>query len=69
MKRNDTMSLGELRELIKDMPDDAVVMVVSEIVHDEALAVHSYPFTSSLDDQGVLLLEVDTTESVKFTDC
>jgi len=71
MKRGDTMSLGEFRELTKDMPDNAIIMIVSEQMYHEALAVHSYPFCTSLDEQGagVMLLEADISESVHFTDC
>ena len=71
MKRSDTMSLGEFRELTKEMPDEVVIMIVSELMNDEALAVHPYPFGTSLDDQGagIVLLEGDTRESVHFTDC
>lgn len=71
MKRSDTMSLGEFRELTKDMSDDAVIMIVSEKAYHEALAVQLYPLCTSLDDQGsgVILLEADTSDSVHFTDC
>lgn len=70
MKRCDTMSLGEFRELTKGMPDDAVILIVSERMQHEALAVSSYPLRTSLDDQGsgVILLEGDIGESVHFTD-
>lgn len=71
MKRGDTMSLGKFRELTKDMPDDAIIMIVSDQMYHEALAVHSYPFRTSLDDRGsgIMLLEADISESVHFTDC
>lgn len=71
MKRGDTMSLGEFRELTKDTPDNAIIMIVSEQRHNHALAVHSYPFCTSLDDQGagIILLEADISESVPFADC
>lgn len=71
MKRSDTMSLGEFRELTKDMPDDAIIMISSEQMYQEALAVHSYPFCTSLDDQGsgIILLESDISDSVHFEDC
>lgn len=71
MKFKDTMSLGELRKLTKDMPDEAVIMIVSEQMNDEALAVHLYPFCTSLDSQGpgVFLLQADTSDSVHFADC
>lgn len=71
MKRSDTMSLGEFRELTKDMPDNAIIMIVSEMMPDEAVAVRLYPVCTSLDDQGagIVLLEGDISESVRFTDC
>lgn len=71
MKRGDTMSLGEFREITKDLPDDAIIMIVSEAMQYEALAVHQYPFCTSLDDQGsgIILLEADTGDSVRFEDC
>lgn len=68
MKRNATMSLGELRRLTKDLPDDTVIMMISEQVNNEAVAVHPYCFGTSLDSQGVFLLEVDTSESVAYVD-
>ena len=71
MKRGDTMSLGEFRELTKNLPDDAVIMIVSEQMNDEALTVHPHPFCTSLDSQGpgVFLLQADTSDSVHFADC
>lgn len=68
MKRSETMTVGELRELIKDMDDRTAVMVVGECAHNQALAVHPYPFETSLDSQGVLLLRSDVSNSVTFTD-
>lgn len=71
MKFKDTMSLGELRKLTKDMPDEAVIMIVSEQMNDEVLAMHPYPFCTSLDSQGpgVFLLQADISDSVHFADC
>lgn len=69
MKRKDCMTLGEFRELTKDMPDDTALLVVSEREHNKALALRPYLFCTSLDEQGVYLLEADISESVKFTDC
>lgn len=71
MKRSDTMSLGEFRKMTENLPDDAIIMIVSERLNHEALAVHSYPFCTSLDDQGsgVVLLEGDINDSVHFVDC
>lgn len=70
MKRKDTMSLGEFRELTKDMPDSAVIMVTASTGYTDqvALAVHNYPFETSLDKQDVILLEPDITNSVCFAD-
>ena len=69
MKRKDTMSLGEFREATKNLPDDAIIMIVSEHSTTEALAVHPYHFATSLDEQNVFLLESDISDSVSFTDC
>jgi len=70
MKRKDTMSLGEFRELTKNMPDSAVIMVTASMgyTYQAALAVHNYPFATSLDEQDVILLEPDITDSVRFVD-
>ena len=68
MKRKDTMSLGEFRELTKNLPDNAVIMIVSEQDREEALAVQAYPFSTSLDEQSVFLLEANIYESVHFTE-
>lgn len=68
MKRNATMSLGELRRLTKDLPDSTAIMIISEQVNNEAVAVHPYCFETSLDPQGVFLLESDISESVTFAD-
>lgn len=71
MKRGDTMSLGEFRELTKDRPDNAIIMIASEQMNNHALAVHLYPVCTSLDDQGagIILLEADISDSVPFADC
>jgi len=68
MQRSDTMTVGELRELIKDMDDKTAVLIVAENAHNEALAVKPYPFETSLDRQGVLLLRPDVSCSVTFSD-
>ena len=68
MKRGDTLTLGELRELTKDMDDRVAIMVVAESAQNEALAVQLYPFETSLDRQGVLLLRADVSKSVTFSD-
>ena len=69
MKRSDTISLGEFRKMTKDMPDDTAIMIVAEGPYsNEALAVEFYPFETSLDRQGVILLRPDTSDSVSFTD-
>ena len=48
--------------------DKTAVLIVAENAHNEALAVHTYPFETSLDKQGVLLLRSDTSNSVTFGD-
>ncbi len=68
MTRRDTLTLGEFRELTKDMDDQVAILIVSELAHNEALAVDTYAFETSLDRQGVFLLQPKTSESVKFTD-
>lgn len=54
MNRKDTLSLGELRELIKDLPDDTAILISME--RDTAVAVNIYPFETSLDSQGVFFI-------------
>lgn len=66
MKRKDTLSLGELRELTKDLPDDTAILI--NMRRDTAVAVHTYPIETSLDSQGVFLLDLDPYNSVTFTD-
>lgn len=70
MKRGDTMSLGEFRKLTKDLPDRTAILIVASTGYTEqaALAIHSYPFCTSLDNQDVLLLEQDVTDCVHFVD-
>lgn len=68
MKRSDCMTVGELKENLKDLPDDAVIMITAECKINTALAVHPYQFCTSLDDQNVYLLTQDTTESVSFVE-
>lgn len=68
MKRSDTLTLGELRELTKDMDDRTAIMIVAESAQNEALAVKLYPFETSLDRQGVLLLRPDVSDSITFSD-
>lgn len=68
MKRGDTMSLGEFRELTKDLQDDAVIMIVSEQMYNEALAVHSYPanyFEGLLADEPEVEPDEDEPEYVQ----
>ena len=69
MRRVDTMSIKELRELIEDMPDDGVVMCSSPSMDNHALSVHLYPVETTLDSQDVLLLELGYSDSVRFSDC
>lgn len=66
MKRKDTLSLGELRELTKDLPDDTAILI--NMGQDTAVAVHIYPVETSLDSQGVFLLDFDPYNSVTFVD-
>jgi hypothetical protein len=68
MKRSDTISLGEFRKMTKDMSDDAVIMIVAENAHNQALVAELYPCETSLDRQGVILLRGDTSDSVSFTE-
>ena len=68
MRRSDTISLGEFRRMTKDMPDDAVIMIVAENAHNQALAAELYPWETSLYRQGVILLRGDTSDSVSFTE-
>lgn len=68
MQRSETMTLGELRELTKDMDDRTSVLVVLDSARNEALAVHLYPYETSLDKCGVLLLRPNIACSVTFSD-
>lgn len=71
MKRKDTMSLGEFRELTKDMPDHTALLLVQPTGFEEqaAVALQSYPFCTSLDSQDVFLFQPDVSESARFVDC
>lgn len=66
MNRNNTLSLGELRELTKDLPDDTAILI--SMGRDTAVAINTYPFETSLDSQGVFLLDLNPYDSVSFTD-
>ena len=69
MKRKDTLSLGEFRAFTADMPDDAAIMIVSDTLLDNtALAVQLYPIETSLDRQGVILLQQNIYEAVTFSE-
>ena len=63
MKRDKTLSLGEFRQLTKDLPDDTAIMVA---MGKDALAVSMFIFETTLDKQGVFLLDVNTKDSVRF---
>lgn len=63
MKRDKTLSLGEFKQLTKDLPDDTAIMVA---MNNYALAVSVYVFETTLDKQGVFLLDVGTKDSVRF---
>lgn len=67
MKRTQTISLGEFRELTKDMTDDAAILVVAP-EGDAALAVQPHSFETSLDRQNAILLDIDYSESVRFAE-
>ena len=64
MKRDKTLTLGQFKELTKDLPDNTAIMVVSG--GDTALALGIYPFETSLDEQRVLLLDMSVTDHVTF---
>jgi len=66
MNRKDTLSLRELRELTKNLPDDTAVLIRME--RDTAVAVNAYPVETSLDSQGVFLLDLNPYASVTFVD-
>lgn len=67
MLKGDTMSLGKFRELTKDLPDETALLIVAPGGR-EALAITTYDFETSLDSQGVFLLDQLVGESVHFTD-
>lgn len=71
MKRKDTISLGEFRELTKDLPDETAILLVNPTGYETQAAcpLHSYPFCTTLDNQGVFLLESDISDYVSFQDC
>lgn len=70
MKRSACMTLGELREATKDMPDRTCLMVVGSIGYEDcALPLQPYPFCTTLDQQDIYLLQFDPSESVTFLDC
>ena len=70
MKRSACMTLGEFREVTKDMPDRTILMVVSHQGDgNNALALQPYPFCTSLDYQDVYLMEADISDCVRFEDC
>lgn len=66
MKRDKTLSLGEFRQLTKDLSDNTAIMLVDK--NNSALALKVYPFETSLDRQGVFLLDINIYESVRFKD-
>ena len=69
MKRSDTITLGEFRKQTEGMEDDVAILVTAEGPTKDALPVSFYPFDTTLDHQGVLLLRPDTTASIQFEDC
>ena len=64
MKRDKTLTLGQFKELTKDLPDNTAIMVVSG--GDTALALGVYPFETSLDGQRVFLLDMSPYDYVRF---
>ena len=64
MKRDKTLTLGQFKELTKDLPDNTAIMVVSD--GDTALALDLYPFETTLDEQRVLLLNMSQSNYVRF---
>ena len=64
------MTLGEFRQLTKDLDDDTILMVVSECERDTAVALDMYPFETSLDfrdDHKFFLFDTDGMNYVGFT--
>lgn len=66
MKRSNMMTVRELRTLLNQYPEDAVIMITAENAYNQALAVHSYNLSTTLDHKNIVLLTQDTTESLRF---
>lgn len=63
----ESLTLGEFRELTKNLPDDVKIMITSETEPDgKALPVMVYPFDTSLDCEQIFLLSQNCNESVDF---
>ena len=62
----ESLTLGEFRELTKNLPDDVKIMITSESDSDKALPVMVYPFETSIDNNGFFLLSQNCNESIDF---
>lgn len=68
LKKSDCMTVKEMKELLQDLPDDMVLLIMSDVVTDQAVAFKPYPVTTNLDEQAYLF-QTDYTDSVPCHDC
>lgn len=62
----ESLTLGEFRELTKNLPDDVKIVITSESDSDKALPVMVYPFETNIDNNGFFLLSQNCNESIDF---
>lgn len=63
----ESLTLGEFRELTKNLPDNVKIMITSETEpNSKALPVLIYPFETNLDYENVFLLSQNCNESIDF---
>ena len=65
-KNIEGLTLGQFRELTKNIPDDAILVITSESDSNKALPVIMYPFETNIDNDGFFLLSQDCNESIDF---
>lgn len=65
-KNIEGLTLGQFRELTKNIPDDTILVITSESDSNKALPVIMYPFETSIDNDGFFLLSQDCNESIDF---
>ena len=65
-KNIEGLTLGQFRELTKNIPDDTILVITSESDSNKALPVIMYPFETNIDNDGFFLLSQDCDESIDF---